>query len=123
MNPTDKYQKGMQTRKSVLGEAHVAKAEAAKTSFDEGFQQFITESAWGTVWSSEHLTKRERSMITIALLAGLGHEEELILHFKATQQTGASLEDIQEVLMHVAIYAGVPAANTAFRIAKQVFNL
>ncbi|MCA1750431.1 MAG: 4-carboxymuconolactone decarboxylase [Flavobacteriales bacterium] len=123
MSQSELYKQGMHTRKSVLGETHVANAEAAKTSFDEGFQQFITETAWGKVWSSEHLTKRERSMITIALLAGLGHEEELVLHFKATQQTGTSLEDIKEVLMHVAIYAGVPAANTAFRIAKKVFNL
>lgn len=114
-------EKGMKTRRAVLGDAHVDKAEANKTDFDSDFQQYIVENAWAGVWSRDTLTRRERSMLTIALLAALGHEEELILHIRATRHTGASIEDIKEVLLHTAVYAGIPAANTAFRIAKKVF--
>jgi len=109
----------MKTRRGVLGDAHVDKAEARKTAFDADFQALIAESAWGSVWSRPGITHRERSMITLALLAALGHHEEFVLHLRATANTGASEDDIREVLLHVAIYAGVPAANTAFRIAKQ----
>lgn len=118
--PSDRYALGLKTRRSVLGDAHVDRATKAITDFDRDFQTFITEGAWGSVWSRPGLTKRERSLITLALLAGLGHEEEVVLHTKATRNTGATLEDISEVLMHVAVYAGVPAANTAFRIIKKV---
>ena len=110
---------GMSTRRSVLGDAHVDRAEAAKTSFDSDFQQFITEGAWGSVWSRPGLTKRERSLITIALLAASGHDEEVAMHVRATANTGASADDIKEALLHVAVYAGVPAANRAFKIAKR----
>ncbi|MBD1549367.1 4-carboxymuconolactone decarboxylase [Roseibium aggregatum] len=110
---------GAATRRSVLGDAHVDRANAARTGFDTRFQTMITEGAWGTVWSDETLTKRERSLITIALLAALGHKDELALHIRATANTGATAEDIREALMHVAIYGGVPAANTAIRIAKE----
>jgi 4-carboxymuconolactone decarboxylase len=82
----------------------------------------ITEGAWGTVWSRPTISKRERSMITIALLAALGHDEEIAMHVRATANTGASREDICDALLHVAIYAGVPAANRAFKIAKHVFD-
>ncbi|MBA5778851.1 4-carboxymuconolactone decarboxylase [Stappia sp. F7233] len=116
------FERGMKTRRSVLGDAHVDRAEAAKTEFDEPFQTLITEGAWGSVWSRETLTKRERSLITIALLAALGHEEELAMHCRATANTGATPEDVREALLHVAIYAGVPAANSALRIAKSVFE-
>lgn len=119
--PSEAYRRGMVTRRSVLGDAHVDRAEANKTDFDTPFQTLITESAWGTVWSSEQLTKRERSMITIALLAALGQDEEVAMHVRATVNTGASREDIREALMHVAIYAGVPAANHAIKIAKGVY--
>lgn len=118
---SEAYGRGMKTRRSVLGDAHVDRASAAATPFDQPFQTLITESAWGTVWSGDHWTKRERSMVTIALLAALGHYEEVAMHIRATVNTGASREDIREALMHVAIYAGVPAANHAFKVAKGVF--
>lgn len=110
---------GERTRRAVLGDAHVDAAQAATTEFDAPFQDLITSSAWENVWSRADWSPRERSMVTIALLAALGHEEELAMHIRATANTGASAEDIRESLMHVAIYAGVPAANTAFRIAKR----
>jgi 4-carboxymuconolactone decarboxylase len=113
---------GMTTRREVLGDAHVDKAERNKTSFDEPFQAMITESAWGHVWSGEAFTKRERSIVTIALLAGLGQHEELEMHIRATKNTGATSDDIREALMHVAIYAGVPNANHAIKIAKRVLS-
>lgn len=117
----DSYQKGMATRRSVLGDAHVDRAEAAKTEFDTDFQRFITEGAWGSVWSRPGLTKRERSIITIALLAALGHDEELAMHVRAARNTGATSEDIKEALLHVAVYAGVPAANSAIKTVKSVY--
>jgi len=116
------YDKGMRTRRSVLGDEHVNKAEAAKTEFDKDFQEYITNNAWGAVWSRPGLTKRERSLITIALLAALGHQEELAMHINATKNTGATVDDIKEVLLHTAVYAGVPVANKGFKIAKEVFG-
>ena len=121
-SPSDRYRQGMSTRRKVLGDAHVDRASAASTPFDQPVQEMITEGAWGTVWSRSGISKRERSMITIALLAALGHDEEVAMHVRATANTGASREDVCEALMHVAIYAGVPAANRAFKIAKQVFE-
>lgn len=112
---------GLATRRAVLGKAHVARAQGATTAFDAPFQDLITEGAWGRVWASEAISRRERSMLTIALLAALGHDEELAMHCRATVRTGASAEDVREALMHVAIYAGVPAANRALKIAKAVF--
>jgi len=114
-----RYVTGMETRRAVLGDQHVDGANARKSSFDDDFQTFITEGAWGSVWSRDGLTKRERSLITIALLAALGHDEEVAMHVRATSNTGASPEDIKEALLHVAVYAGVPAANRAFKIAKE----
>ncbi len=118
---SDRYETGMKTRRSVLGDAHVDRAEANRTPFDTPFQNFIVEGAWGTVWAGDKLTRRERSMITIALLAAMGHHDEVAMHIRATANTGASMEDIREALMHVAVYAGVPAANIAFKIAKQTY--
>jgi 4-carboxymuconolactone decarboxylase len=115
------FEIGMSTRRAVLGEAHVDRATAAMTPFDEPFQTFITEGAWGSVWSRSQLTKRERSILTIALLAALGHDEEVAMHIRATANTGATPEDVREALLHVAVYAGVPAANRAFKIAKKVY--
>jgi 4-carboxymuconolactone decarboxylase len=108
----------MATRRAVLGDAHVDRAEAAKTGFDADFQAFITEGAWGSVWSRPGLTRRERSIVTLALLAALGHWDEVAMHVRATANTGASPDDIREALLHVAVYAGVPAANHAFKIVK-----
>jgi 4-carboxymuconolactone decarboxylase len=117
--PAELFERGMATRRAVLGDSHVDGAETAKTSFDADFQHFITEGAWGSVWSRPGLSRRERSLITIALLAAAGHDEEVAMHVKATRNTGASPEDIKEALLHVAVYAGVPAANRAFKIAKR----
>ena len=119
---SDRYATGMATRRAVLGDAHVDRAEAAKTAFDAPFQALITEAAWGHVWSRPGWSKRERSMVTIALLAALGHDDEVAMHVRATAQTGASPADIREALLHVAIYAGVPAANHAFRIVKETYE-
>jgi 4-carboxymuconolactone decarboxylase len=116
------YEKGMKTRRSVLGDAHVDKAEANKTDFDKDFQEYIINNAWGAVWSRPGLTKRERSLITIALLAALGHEEELAMHIRATKNTGATEEDVKEALLQTAVYAGVPAANSGFKIAKEEYK-
>ena len=117
----ERYTLGMKTRRAVLGAAHVDRAEAHKGPFDEDFQRFITEGAWGSVWSREGLTRRERSLVTIALLAALGHDEEVAMHVRATRNTGATADDLKEVFLHVAVYAGVPAANRAIKIAKEVF--
>lgn len=120
-NKNARYEAGMATRRSVLGDAHVNRASAAMTAFDEPFQTFITEGAWGSVWSRPNLTKRERSIVTLALLAALGHDEEVAMHTRATANTGATPEDIREALLHVAVYAGVPAANQAFKIVKKTY--
>lgn len=120
MENEELYSRGMKARRTVLGDSHVDKAEANKTDFDADFQEYITKNAWGSVWSRPGLTARERSLITISLMAALGHEEELALHLRATRNTGATENDIKEVLLHTAVYAGVPAANAAFRIAKEI---
>ncbi len=111
----------MHIRRQVLGDAHVTRAEAAKTDFDAPFQALITDAAWGHVWARDTIPLRERSMLTIALLAGLGNDHELALHIRATRNTGASPSDVMEALLHVAIYAGVPRANHAIKIAKDTF--
>lgn len=112
---------GMAMRRRVLGDAHVDRAEAGTTDFDQPFQALITEAAWGHLWSRDTISLRERSMLTIALLAGLGNDHELALHIRATANTGASPADVLEALLHVAIYAGVPRANHAIKIAKDIF--
>ncbi len=117
----ERYNKGMEVRRAVLGDAHVDRAEANKTPFDEDFQRYITENAWGCVWTRPGMDHRTRSLITISLLAGLGHHHELAMHYRASRNTGATLDDIKEALFHVAVYAGVPAANRAISIAKDVF--
>jgi 4-carboxymuconolactone decarboxylase len=111
-------EKGLAIRRRVLGEEHVRRAIEASTEFDRDFQDFITRQVWGSIWTRPGLDHRTRSLITIAALASLGHEHELALHIRATRNTGATVEDIREVLMQVAVYAGVPSANAAFRIAK-----
>jgi 3-oxoadipate enol-lactonase/4-carboxymuconolactone decarboxylase len=116
------YEAGMNVRKQVLGEAHVARATANVTDLDRDFQAFITRTAWGGIWTRPGLDRRTRSMLTIAMMASLGHEEELKLHLRASKNTGATPADIAEVLMQVAVYGGVPAANSAFRTAKEIFK-
>tara|TARA_R100000365_G_C2733914_1_gene63612 strand:+ start:366 stop:755 length:390 start_codon:yes stop_codon:yes gene_type:complete len=118
MADTSLFDRGMATRRAVLGDGHVDKAAARTTELDDAFQTFITEGAWGSVWSRPGLSKRERSIVTLALLAGLGQEEEFAMHVRATVNTGATEDDIKELLLHVAVYAGVPAANSAYKIAK-----
>jgi 3-oxoadipate enol-lactonase/4-carboxymuconolactone decarboxylase len=119
---TDWFEAGMEVRKQVLGEAHVARATANMTDLDRDFQAFITRTAWGSVWTRPGLDWRTRSLLTIAMMAALGHEEELKLHLRASKNTGATPADIAEVLMQVAVYGGVPAANAAFRAAKEILG-
>lgn len=117
----EKFARGMEVRRAVLGAAHVDRAEANKTDFDADFQRFITETAWGSVWARPGLDRRTRHLLTIALLAALGRENELALHIRATQNTGVTPDDVKETLLQVAIYAGVPAANSAFALVKKVY--
>ena len=117
----DRTSQGMKTRRAVLGDVHVDKAEAVKTEFDAPFQSLITEGAWGTVWSSDAITRRERSMLTLALLAACGNFEEIPMHIRATQNTDTSPQDVLQAFMHVAIYAGVPKANHVIKLAKQTY--
>jgi 4-carboxymuconolactone decarboxylase len=119
---SERHAEGMQIRRKVLGDAHVDAAEARKTDFDAAFQALITEGAWGSVWARDAISLRERSMLTIALLAAGGNFDELPMHIRATVNTGASPADVQEVLLHVAVYAGAPKANRAIAIARQTFE-
>ncbi len=118
--PEDRYTTGMKIRRAVLGDAHVDRAESNQTPFDADFQRFITEMAWGTVWARPGLERWTRHLLTIAILAALGRENELALHLRAAKNTGVTEEELKEVFMQVAVYAGVPAANSAFAIAKKV---
>ncbi|HEU0223155.1 MAG TPA: 4-carboxymuconolactone decarboxylase [Paracoccaceae bacterium] len=118
---SDRHTTGMATRRAVLGDAHVDRAEAAQTAFDAPFQAFITETAWGSVWSRPGISRRDRSLITLALLAGLGNFEELKLHLRATANTGATREEVLEAMLHVAVYAGVPRANHAIKVIKETY--
>ncbi|MEJ2598767.1 MAG: 4-carboxymuconolactone decarboxylase [Anaerolineales bacterium] len=117
----DKFERGMKIRRAVLGDAHVDRAEANQTPFDADFQRFITESAWGSVWTRPGLDRRTRHLITLAILAALGKEHELAMHIRATQNTGVTQAELKEVFLQIAIYAGVPSANTAFSVAKRVY--
>jgi len=119
---SNNFIQGMKTRRQVLGNEHVDRAIKNTNQIDARFQDFITEGAWGTLWSNEKLSKRDRSLITISLLAALGHDEELEMHLNASKNTGATFDEISEVLMHVAVYAGVPASNSALKILKRVFK-
>ncbi len=118
---SERFDAGMKVRRAVLGDAHVDRSEAAKTELDEAFQTLITEGAWGTVWSRPHFTHRERSIVTLSLLAALGNFDEVAMHVRATANTGATKEDLIEAMLHVAIYAGVPRANHAIKIIKQTY--
>ena len=118
---TERYDTGMNVRRAVLGDAHVDRAEAEKTAFDQSFQTLITESAWGTVWADDSISRRERSMLTLALLAATGNFDEIPMHIRATANTGATKNDVIQAFQHVAIYAGVPKANHAIKLAKATF--
>lgn len=119
---TDRQAGGMAVRRAVLGDPHVDRATARITDLDRDFQSFITRYAWGEVWGRPGLDRRTRSMLTIALLAGLGHHDEVKMHVRATRNTGVTPEEVAEVLLQVAIYGGVPAANSAFRLAKEAYE-
>jgi 4-carboxymuconolactone decarboxylase len=118
---TNRYDQGMQVRRQVLGEAHVARAEAAKTEFDRPFQTMITEGAWGTLWADDTISRRDRSLLTLALLAATGNFEEIPMHIRATARTGATQAEVMQAFLHVAVYSGVPNANHAIKLAKQTY--
>jgi 3-oxoadipate enol-lactonase / 4-carboxymuconolactone decarboxylase len=113
---------GMAVRREVLGDAHVDRATASATDLTAEFQQFITEYAWGGIWTRPGLDRRSRSLVTLTALVARGHHEELAMHLRAARTNGVSVEEIKELLMQTAIYCGVPDANTAFRIAQQVLE-
>jgi 4-carboxymuconolactone decarboxylase len=119
MDDSERTERGMQVRREVLGDAHVDRAVAGTTPFTEPFQDFITRYAWGEIWSRPGLSRQERSIVTLAVLAALQHEGELALHVKAARRNGLEPEQIQEILLQVAVYAGVPVANRAFPIAQR----
>ena len=118
----DPYDEGMKVRREVLGDEHVDRAVANTNAFTQPFQDLITRYAWGSVWSREGLDRRTRSCITLALMCALGHEDELAMHVRAALRNGLTAADISEVLLHTAIYAGVPAANSALKIAQAVLE-
>jgi len=112
----------MRVRREVLGDAHVDRAVASTNDFTADFQEFITRYAWGDLWARPGLTRQQRSMVTLALLAGLGRHEEVAMHVRAGLRNGLTPAEISEVLLHVAVYAGVPAANRAFVIADNTIK-
>ena len=116
------FDRGLQVRKEVLGTTYVDSALRTATSFNEDFQKLVTQFAWGAVWSRPGLPRKTRSMLTIAMLAALGQHEELKLHVRASRNTGVTPEELKEVLLQVAVYAGIPAANSAFQHAKRVYQ-
>ena len=117
-----KYDDGMAVRREVLGDAHVDRATDRITDLDRDFQTMITEYAWGTVWTRPGLDRRTRSLITITALVARGHHEELAMHLRAARRNGVTVEEVGETLLQSAIYCGVPDANTAFRIAREVLS-
>ena len=118
----DQRQDGMQVRRQVLGDAHVDRAQGRRSPLTEEFQDLLTRYAWGEIWTRPGLDRRTRSCITIAMLVALGHGEELKLHLRGALNNGLTVDEIKEVLLQSAIYAGVPSANTAFRIAAEVLE-
>lgn len=111
----------MEVRRQVLGDEHVDQAVAGTSDLDRDFQRWITENVWGDLWTKPVLKRRDRSLVTIAILAAQG-QEELELHLRAARNTGATPDEIAEVLLHVAVYAGVPAANAAFKLMKEIYE-
>jgi 4-carboxymuconolactone decarboxylase len=119
---SERFDEGMAIRREVLGSSHVDGAMASTTSFDQDFQRLITEVAWGSVWARPGLDRRTRSLVTVAILAALGRREELAMHLRATANTGVTPEEVAEALLHVAVYAGIPAAHTAMGLAKEILT-
>jgi 4-carboxymuconolactone decarboxylase len=122
MDESERYEQGMRMRRRVLGDAHVEGAEAAKSDLDEEFQNLITRLAWGEIWTRPDLPPHTRSLVTIALMVALNRGDELRLHLRAAPNNGVTREEIREVLLHCAVYCGIPAANAAFHAAKEVLN-
>lgn len=118
---SSRFDQGMSTRRAVLGDAHVDRARDGMSDFDAPFQTMITEGAWGTLWSDDSISQRERSMLTLSLLAATGNFAEIPMHVRATANTGATPNDVLQAFMHVAVYAGVPKANHAIKLAKQTY--
>jgi 4-carboxymuconolactone decarboxylase len=121
MDERKRYDEGMKTRRAVLGDAHVDRTLKSRTKFNEPFQELITRYAWGEIWSRPGLPKKTRSLLTLGMLVALNRNEEFRMHVKAALSIGVSRDEIQEVLLQAAIYCGVPAANSAFHIAEDVF--
>lgn len=122
MSADELYEHGMKVRREVLGDQHVDRATSSATDFTAPWQEFITRHAWGAVWTREGLDRRTRSAITLAVLTALGREHEIAMHVRAALGNGMTREEVAEVFIHTAVYAGVPAANRAFAIAQQVFD-
>jgi len=122
MDERERFEAGMKIRREVLGDAHVDAAIAKRNAFSEEFQDLITRYAWGEIWARPGLPRQTRSLITVAMLVALNREEELRLHLRAALRNGATQEEIRETLLQSAIYCGVPAANSAFRIALEIFS-
>jgi 4-carboxymuconolactone decarboxylase len=118
----EQLERGLETRRAVLGAAHVAHAQASATDFSGDFQEFITRYAWDAVWNRPGLDRKTRSMLVVAMMASLGRLEELRLHLRASANTGVTRDEVKEILLQVAVYAGVPAANTAYHIAADVYK-
>jgi len=122
MSEDELYEQGMRVRREVLGDAHVDRANARATDFTAPWQEFITRHAWGAAWTREGLDRRTRSVITLSVLTALGRENEIGMHVRAALGNGLTREEIAEVFIHTAVYAGVPASNAAFAIAQHVFD-
>ena len=122
MDERERFEAGMKIRREVLGDAHVDAAIAKHNAFSEAFQELITRYAWGEIWTRPGLPRQTRSLITVAMLVALNREEELRLHLRAALRNGVTREEIREALLQSAIYCGVPAANSAFRIAQDIFS-
>ena len=121
MDDGERYERGMATRREVLGEAHVKRAEANKNEFNEDFHDLITRYAWGDIWQRPGLDRRTRSFMTLSMLLALNRGEEFALHVKAALNNGLTREEIKEVLLHASIYCGVPTVNHGFRLAQETF--
>ena len=122
MDERERFETGMKIRREVLGDAHVDAAIAKRNAFSEAFQDLITRYAWGEIWTRPGLPRQTRSLITVAMLVALNREEELRMHLRGALKNGATQEEIRETLLQSAIYCGVPAANSAFRIAQEIFS-
>jgi 4-carboxymuconolactone decarboxylase len=122
MDERERFEAGMKIRREVLGDAHVDAAIAKRNVFSDAFQELITRYAWGEIWTRPGLPRQTRSLITVAMLVALNREEELRLHLRAALRNGATQEEIRETLLQSAIYCGVPAANSAFRVAQEIFS-